>query len=127
MDVAEHVDGAPRRRARAQHRELVRDGGGAAGAGRVDPGGVGLDRRPRAVAERVEVAARGAVQPDAAREAVDGDCVLAHELGQRAARDPQQRLELEGTVLGVTEPEAEEDVRLARRAHVRARPSGRAG
>jgi hypothetical protein len=116
--VRQNVGGRPRAGSSAQQRQLVRDGRRAAEVRGVDAGGVGLDRRARRVAEARQVPSRRAVQADAAREAVGGQAPRPDQLGQRAAPDAQQRLELEAAVLRVAEALAEPHVVLAAGAHV---------
>jgi hypothetical protein len=43
---------------------------------------------------------------DAPRQPIDGECVRTDQLGQRSAHDAQQGLELEGTILALTEAQS---------------------
>ena len=117
VDVGDDVGRRPRGARGAQQHELVRPV--AHGLGSIDPGRVGADALADAGRQERLVGARGAMEPEPAREAVDGDAARADERGQRAARGAEDPLELEGAVLAVAEPEAEPRAGLVGRLHGR--------
>ena len=73
----------------------------------VDAADVGLEHLPDVRADKVQLRLGRTPEPKAPAHAVDGDGVAPDELRQRPGSHPQQQLELEGTVLGVAEAQAE--------------------